>query len=54
MKEKEKALDIIQAKELELKQLCSTKDIPSSLQVWFVIQVHEHLGQNVCMFVCIL
>lgn len=51
--QKEKALDTIQAKVLELKQLCNTKDMPTSLQVWFVIQVHELLGQHPYMFACI-
>lgn len=33
VKQKKKMLDTIQAKVLELKQLCNTKDIPTSLQV---------------------
>lgn len=52
VEQKEKMLDTIQAKMLELKQLCNTNDIPTSLQVGFVIQVHEHLGQHVHIVVC--
>lgn len=36
VEQKEEMLDTIQAKMLDLKQLCSTKDIPASLQVWLV------------------
>lgn len=46
VEQKEKTLDTIQAKVLELKRLCNTKDIPTSLQVWFVIQVHENLDHH--------
>lgn len=43
MEQKEKMLETVHAKVLELKQLCNTKDLPTSLQVWVVIQIHEHV-----------
>lgn len=44
VEQKEKLLDTIQAKVLELKQLCNTKDTPTSLQVWLV---HEYRFLNI-------